>query len=129
MKKLLLILAIGSLFSCGNDEEVTPKKIESTQAVITVKTNVKTAIVLAYMYKDEWRFEEPFIVETFTHNDTTFTVKINKDQNFAYFVNRIDDPKAVVTVNLKFKDHDQTKTFHYEGGILWDIYEFYRQEW
>lgn len=101
MKKLLLILVVGSLFSCEQIQEATPKKeVYSNEATITVQSKVKTSIVLAYMYKDEWRFEEPYIIQTTAKKDTSFNVIIKKDQNFTYFVNRTDDPKAIVTVNL-----------------------------
>jgi hypothetical protein len=130
MKKLLLILVIGLLFSCEQIEEATPKKeVYSNEATITIKSKVKTGIVLAYMYKSEWKFEEPWIIQTTARQDTTIKVIIKKDQNFTYFVHRIDSANAYVTVNLKFREHDQTKTFYGTSGQLWDIYEFYRQEW
>lgn len=128
MKKLLLVFALISLFSCGNDEEVKP--MNSNTATLSIKTtNDKYSVTVAYMTKDKWGQEEPYIVEKIVHGgDTTLTINIDREQNFGYFIQRQGtNPKVQVEATLKYKDHNSTKTFLADGGMLWDIYEFYKQ--
>jgi hypothetical protein len=125
MKKLLLVFALVSLFSCGNDEEVSKS---SNQATVSVKHVGEYAITIAYMNKDKWGHEEPFLFDGKVKGDTAIVVTIDRDQNFGYVIQRQGATDGnPVQVTLVYKEKNNTKTLSTPGGMLWDIYEFYKQ--
>jgi hypothetical protein len=126
MKKLLLVFALISLFSCGNNEEVKPK--ETNIATISVRSQCNYAIAVMYMTKDKWGSEEPYLFEKRMTRDTTIQVHIDKHQNFGYFIQRQgENPNLPLEATLAYNGYNKSKNFVSSGGILWDIYEFYPQ--
>jgi hypothetical protein len=126
MKKLLLVFALFSLFSCGNDEEV--KTINENSATISVKHDGQYSMVLAYLSKDKWEPLEPYIFGKIVKGDTTVTVNIDREQNFVYIIQRQGaNANTPLEANITYRDKNSKKIISTPGGQLWDIYEFYTQ--
>lgn len=126
MKKLLLVFALIALFSCGNNEEVSPKTTNT--ATISVKHNGPYALVVSYLSKDKWDPLEPYIFSSIAKGDTTVSVEIDREQNFVYIIQRQGlNEEAPMEATLSYREKDNKKTMSTLGGQLWDIYEFYPQ--
>ena len=126
MKKILLVILTISLFSCSQDEPQMLKMSENT-AHISIKSSTPYVLMVSYMDKNSWKQETKILSNTIINGDYEVSLDINREQNFAYFLQKRDPrDKSTVTGTLTYKGYSNSRSFTGDG-ILWDIYEFYPQ--
>lgn len=125
MRQILLITTlVFSLLACSKDNEVNPLRMSNT-ATIEIKSDTKYYLAVAYLTKDKWGQEEPYIVDTILTGPATINFEVAKEQNFMYSIQMKEFP-GEVEATLKYKEHNKTKSFTGSGN-LYDLYEFYKQ--
>ncbi len=123
---LLLIGFVITLFACDNSENIGSLNSTSDEATLIITTKSDYGVGFAYLTKDKWGEDGRIFEDSTFSGSSVIKVKIGRDQNFSYAIQKRSNDKEIISATLKFKEHNKTKEFT-GTGLLYDVYEFYKQ--